>query len=171
MTQLEITILGIVREKPCHAYQIEKVIKERDLRQRMNIGFSTIYSILRKMEHGRLVESSFIPQENLPGRRVYGITAKGKILLIEEVKKALSRPKREPSFFETGLANSDCLSKSELREALSIYEAEIVRLIQIKVKEITGLSKKHVIERALHTRPLSLLQTERRWIKELMSLL
>lgn len=171
MTQLEMTLLGLIVGKPCHAYQIEKVIEQRGLRERLKIGFSTIYSTLKKMERVRWVESYFSPQDKLPGRRIYSITFKGRELLVDETKKALSQPRRESSFFETGMANAGCLSRSELKEALSIYDAEIWREIQAKRLEITNLGRKSVLERALLSRPLSLLQAEREWIKELMSLI
>jgi len=171
MTLLELTILGIVKEADCYAYNIEKIIKERRIRNRLNIGFSTIYSTLKKMEDRGFLESSFSPQENLPGRRVYSITAKGERAFSEEVKKALSQPQRAPSLFETGLDFGKFLDYNEMKEALSLYDAEICRLIQLKVRELTSFEDKDVLKRALITRPLALWQAERKWIRELMSLL
>ncbi len=171
MTLLELTVLGIIAEGACHAYNVEKIIKKRGTRNRLNIGFSTIYSTLKKMESRGLLESSFAPQENLPGRRVYSITAKGERVFSEELKKALSQPQRAPSLFETGLDFGKYLNHNELKEALSLYDAEISRLVQIKVREITNFDGNDALKRALLTRPLALLQAERKWIKELMSLL
>lgn len=171
MTLLELTILGIVKEGDCYAYFIEKIIKERRIRDRLNIGFSTIYSTLKKMEKRGLLESKYAPQEKLPGRRVYFITPKGKQVLYEELKKALSQPQREPSLFEIGLDFGKFLSHNDLKEALSLYDVEIGRLIQFKVREITGLDNKDALKRALLSRPLALWRAERKWIRELMSLL
>ncbi len=171
MTQLELTILGIIREKPCHAYHVEKVIVERGIRDRLNIGFSTIYSTLKKMEKTGLLGSQFKPQENLPGRRIYSITFKGTQLLNEEIVKALSQPQREPSLFETGISFGQFLGKSDLKEALSLYDSELGRMIQAKVKEITRFDNPDALERALLSRPLSLWQAERKWIRELLALL
>jgi len=171
MTLLELTILGIVTEGSCHAYNVDKVIKKRGIRERLDIGFSTIYSTLKKMENGSLLESEYALQEKLPGRRVYSITLKGKQVLCEELKKALSQPQRAPSLFEIGLDFGKFLSHSELKESLSLYDVEIGRLIQLKVREITGLDNKDALKRALLSRPLALWRAERKWIRELMSLL
>ncbi|HCK99025.1 MAG TPA: hypothetical protein DHW42_02805 [Candidatus Marinimicrobia bacterium] len=168
MTQLELTILGIVQEKPCHAYYVEKIIQEKGIRERLNIGFSTIYSTLKKMEKNGLLESRYKPQESLPGRRIYSVTYKGKQLLIEDLKKALSLPQREPSLFETGISFGAYLSKEELKEALSLYDSELGRLIQVKIHELTHFKSNGALDRALLTRPLSLLQAERKWVRELL---
>jgi len=171
MTRLELTILGIVREKPRHAYDVEKVIVEKGIRDRLNIGFSTIYSTLKKMEKNSWLESQYKPQERLPGRRVYTITYKGRQLLVEELRKALSLPKREQSLLEIGLSFGEYLSQEEMKEALSLYDSELSRLIQTKIGEITHLNNPSVIERALIMRTLSLWQAERKWIRELLALL
>jgi len=172
MTNLEINILGIVAEKPGHAYNIERIIKERGIRERTNIGFSTIYAVLNKMQKKGLVESSFEPQKRLPGRRIYSITPKGRQCFYGEIVKALSQPQHQPALFETGLTYSSILRKEDLREALSLYETEMGRLIQIKVHELTELQDlTDQVKRALLTRPLMFLQAERKWVRELMGLL
>jgi len=171
MTQLELTILGIIREKSCHAYNVEKIIEEKGIRDRLQIGFSTIYSTLKKMEKTGLLESHFKAQEHLPGRRVYSVTFKGRQLFSEEIKKALSQPQRENSLFETGLSFGEALDKKEMKEALSLYDSELSRMIQLKVKELTRVNNPSAIERAMLSRPLTLWQAERKWIRELLALL
>ena len=171
MTLLETTILGILVHQSCHAYQIEKRIRDRNIRERMQIGFSTIYSALKKLEKRAYVESNFIPQEGLPGRRVYTVTREGRAVLLERIKKALSQPQRETSSFEVGLAFGVLLDKDAMKEALSLYESELSRLIQTKVRELTHFRDPNPLERALLLRPLTLWQAERKWIRELLSLL
>jgi len=63
------------------------------------------------------------------------------------------------------------LEKVELKEALSLYESDLSRLIQAKVREVTHFRDPNPLERALLLRPLTLWQAERKWIRELMSLL
>jgi DNA-binding PadR family transcriptional regulator len=171
VTQLDITILGIIHAQPSHAYNVEKVIEDKGIRERLDIGFSTIYSTLKKMEKSGLLDSHYHPQENLPGRRIYTITPKGEKILLDEIKKALSQPQREPSLFETGLMFGTYLSKEEIKEVLSLYDSELGRLIQTKLREITSIKSTKSIERAMLSRPLSLWQAERKWIRELLNFL
>lgn len=78
MTNLELNILGIVSEGATHAYNIEKIIAERGIRERTNVGFSTIYAVLNKMQKIGLLMSNLEPQKGLPSRRIYSITPKGR---------------------------------------------------------------------------------------------
>ena len=163
--------MGIVANHSCHAYQIEKQIRDRNIRERLAIGFSTIYSSLKKLEKRGYLESHFVPQESLPGRRIYAVTETGRAALLQQIKKSLSQPQREPSSFEVGLAFGSLLEKDELKEALSLYESDLSRLIQAKVRELTHFRNPSPLERALLLRPLTLWQAERKWIRELMGLL
>ncbi len=171
MTLLEMTILGLIAENPGHAYQVEKIIEDRGIRRRMDIGFSTIYATLKKMEKKRFVESKFVSQEKLPGRRIYSITGKGQSIIKEELFKSISQPKNEATFFEVALAFSSSLTEAEIKEALSIYDGELSRLIQEKVKELTNMDTVDTLKQALKRRPLVLWQEERKWVRELIQYL
>lgn len=171
MTNLELTMLGILVEGPAHAYSIAKIVEERGIRDRTPIGFSTIYSALNKLQRAGYLQSNFEPQANLPGRRIYSLTERGRNIFHSEILKALSQPQRSPSLFETGLSFGQYLRKEQIKEALTIYEAELGRLIQAKVRELTTCDVNDQIRRALLTRPLTLWQAERKWIRELLNLL
>jgi DNA-binding PadR family transcriptional regulator len=55
MTKAELAILGLVAEKPRHGYEIEGVIEARGMRDWTEIGFSSIYYLLKKLEDKGLV--------------------------------------------------------------------------------------------------------------------
>ena len=50
MTNAELVILSLIAERPRHGYQIEQVIEEREMREWTELGFSSIYYILNKLE-------------------------------------------------------------------------------------------------------------------------
>ena len=50
-------ILGILAEGPQHGYHIEQIIKERDMRKWTDVGFSSIYYTLDKLEKKRLTNN------------------------------------------------------------------------------------------------------------------
>ena len=76
-------ILGLLAEDPegDHAYNINKKIDERGMRDWTNIGvdisLSTIYRILERLENNELVESFSEEVDNRP-RKVYKLTNLGK---------------------------------------------------------------------------------------------
>ncbi|MFA4907920.1 MAG: PadR family transcriptional regulator [archaeon] len=171
MTQVELTILGIMAEGENHAYNIEKIIEQRGLRKRLSIGFSTIYTALKKLEKEYLLESRFDTQQNLHGKRTFSVTSLGKRTFTQELMKALSVPKHAESAFEIALCFAHLFSRAELKESLSLYDAELSRQIQIKVRELTDCNLNETVKRGLLTRPLMLIQAERKWIREFMGLL
>nr|MBA3799931.1 PadR family transcriptional regulator [Geodermatophilaceae bacterium] len=43
LTPSELTVLGLIVERPRHGYDLEQVIEQRGIRQWTDIGFSSIY--------------------------------------------------------------------------------------------------------------------------------
>ena len=83
-------ILGILTEGPQHGYRIEQIINERGMRKWTELGFSSIYYILEKLEKKGLVASK--PSRGKE-KKEYQISQLG----LEELRKArlerLSQPK------------------------------------------------------------------------------
>ncbi|MFX0057915.1 MAG: PadR family transcriptional regulator [Candidatus Hodarchaeota archaeon] len=91
-----LVLLGLVNEKMheggCHAYDINKRIEERGMRDWTNIGadfsFSTIYRTLERLEDDKLVES-FEEEIDNRTRKVYKITEYGYGILKKKVYDVL----------------------------------------------------------------------------------
>ena len=78
MTEAELVVLSLVVEQPRHAYEIEQVIADRGMRDCTDIGFSSIYYVLRKLEKAGLVEGRADQTASRgPARVVYSPTAAG----------------------------------------------------------------------------------------------
>ena len=57
MTNAELAILSLIAEQPRHGYDIEQIIEARGMRDWTEIGFSSIYYLLNKLEKAGLIES------------------------------------------------------------------------------------------------------------------
>lgn len=108
-------ILGILAEKSCHGYQIEKLIEERGMRKWTDIGFSSIYYVLEKLEKKGLAKSQATKGKD---KKEYNITKLGSEVLIEKTRQRLIERQPANSHFMTALANSQNLSSKELLQAL-----------------------------------------------------
>jgi DNA-binding PadR family transcriptional regulator len=79
MTNAELAILSLIVEKPRHGYELEVVIEQRGMREWTEVGFSSIYYLLKKLEKEGLVVGRL---EQLPGRgparKVYQATPAGR---------------------------------------------------------------------------------------------
>ena len=77
MTNAELAILSLVAEKPRHGYEIEQVIEEREMRNWTEIGFSSIYYVLNKLEKEGLIEGAWSDAGQRGKRKRYALTADG----------------------------------------------------------------------------------------------
>jgi DNA-binding PadR family transcriptional regulator len=127
VTNAELAILSLVAERPRHGYEIEQVIEERGMREWTEIGFSSIYYLLKKLEREGLVEGALQEAERGPARKVYHTTPAGNQALGDGVRTALSQP--EPCYppLQLGLANLPGLSAVEAVAALQQYRDALVR--------------------------------------------
>ena len=122
MTNSELAILSLIAQEPCYGYQVEQIIEERAMRNWTEIGFSSIYYVLKKLEGHGWVESR-IEHDGGPGpaRRVYHITPAGREAWQEATLDALSHPRRCYTSFQLGLASLPGVSPDKALAALDQY--------------------------------------------------
>ena len=113
MNEREAAILGLLCEKLLYGYTIEKIIGERGMRHWTDIGFSSLYYVLKRLESRNLIVSSCRQQENKPSRKVYTITLEGEQQMSANVSSLLSQNQRIVSPFDLGVAHLQLLSTSE----------------------------------------------------------
>ncbi len=94
ISDLEAAILGLLYEEPQYGYQLEKIIEGWGMRNWTQIGFSSIYYVLKKLEKKELVESRLEKVEGKPSRKIYTITPSGKREMKEKVQDILSWNKK-----------------------------------------------------------------------------
>ena len=77
MTNAELAILSLIAQQPRHGYEIEQVIEARGMREWTEVGFSSIYYLLKKLEQKGYVKAQLIAADRGPARKVYSITPAG----------------------------------------------------------------------------------------------
>ena len=77
MTNAELAVLSLIVEGPQHGYAIEQLIEARGMREWTDVGFSSIYYLLKKLEKEGLVRGAIGPGERGLGRRVFHVTPEG----------------------------------------------------------------------------------------------
>jgi DNA-binding PadR family transcriptional regulator len=133
MTDAELAILSIVAEGPIYGYDIQTIIIQRGLRAWTNIGVSSMYYVLQKLERQGLVESKGSPRAEGPSRRQYRITPAGFGVLQTTVADLISTPREYANGFELGLANLHVLRPTQIRTAFIAYRQELFsRLAQAR---------------------------------------
>ena len=125
MTNAELAILSLIVEQPRHGYEIEQVIEARGMREWTEIGFSSIYYLLKKLEKEGLVEGQLEEAERGPARKVYHPTPAGFEALHAGVLEALSVPRQYHIPLQLGLANLPGIPQEDALTALRQYHAAL----------------------------------------------
>ena len=165
MTNAELAILSLIVEQPRHGYEIEQVIDERGMRDWTEVGFSSIYFLLKKLEKAGLILCHIEPAAGRgPARKVYYPTQAGLETLRGGVSEALSTPGTANSSLQLGLANLPSLQPGEVLEALRMRQAVLAsqkELIRTKWERQQPLP--YFVD-AMFDNSLTMIQAELDWI-------
>lgn len=125
MTNAELAILSLIAQQPRHGYEIEQVIEARGMREWTEVGFSSIYYLLKKLEQKGYVKAQLVAAERGPARKVYHITPAGEQAVDKGALEALSVPRRCYQQFLLGLAIMPRIKHEEALESLSEYRTAL----------------------------------------------
>jgi DNA-binding PadR family transcriptional regulator len=127
MTNAELAILGLVAEAPRHGYEMEQLIQQRGMRNWTEVGFSSIYYILDKLEKRGLIRSHSEPAAGRgPSRKVFAIQPEGQVAWRQATLDLLAGP-AQPSPFLLGLAGIPGIRPEEVVKALRQYRRTLIK--------------------------------------------
>ena len=163
LSPTETIILGIVAEQPTHGYDINKVLEIRNVRKWADIGFSSIYYVLDKLESKKLVTSDTSSGKE---QKKYSITNLGKSTLTGQSASFIANRYPAYTHLMTGLAASGSLRYDELlsnlKERLKLLQSDLVNL---KIAQERSGSVNNQA-RMLFELSIALLKAEISWIKK-----
>jgi DNA-binding PadR family transcriptional regulator len=116
LTDSELLVLGLVAEMPRHGYELEQVIEERSMREWTQIGFSSIYYVLGKLEQRDLIKAE-IPA-TAKARKSYALTTKGEETLIDQTLATLKTVHPTYPSLLLGMIHWSVLTRDQALDAL-----------------------------------------------------
>jgi len=163
LTPAELTVLGLIIERPQHGYDLEQVIEQRGIRQWTDIGFSSIYYLLAKLEKRGLAHVPDAPVA-AKSRRVFHATADGRqaagrgaLALVRELRPV-------PHTLLVGIANLPLLTEREYAGALRARLAQV----EARIAAVRGAEQAQApsarAAREVFSYSLCLLEAERSWL-------
>jgi DNA-binding PadR family transcriptional regulator len=164
-TNAELAILSLVSERPRHGYEIEQVIEERGMREWTEIGFSSIYYLLKKLEQQGLVEGQLEEAERGPARKVFHITQAGIEARHTALIEALSVPWQSSPPLLLGIGNLPAVSPAEVIAALQQYRDTLAtRLARVQDRWESQRPLPYFVD-ALFDYTITLAQAEMEWVE------
>ncbi|MGW5754152.1 PadR family transcriptional regulator [Nocardia rhamnosiphila] len=165
LTPSELVVLGLIIESPQHGYDLEQVIERRGIRQWTEIGFSSIYYLLTKLEKRGFVHAPEAPAA-AKGRRVFHATAVGREVAARTALALVAEPHPVPNPFLVGVSNLPLLAEPEYTRAL----AERFGQVQARIAAIEAAAAAQtplaLPAREVFSFSLSLLEAERSWLAQ-----
>ena len=122
MTNAELAILSLIAEGPRYGYEIEQTIEERGMRDWTEVGFSSIYYLLNRLEKAGFARSKMQRSGGRgPSRKVYEITPKGRNAQIKATIEVFSVARHSYTSILLGVANLPMISRGKAIEVLNNY--------------------------------------------------
>ena len=169
MTNAELAVLSLLSEEPGHGYELEAKIEARGMRDWTEIGFSSIYAILKKLEKAGWVEAEQARSvgQGAP-RKVFRITAAGRQAQLSAVLEALTTPGRPNASLLLGLSNLPILPRDQALEALGQYRAALEERIQQLLTRADAQQPLPDFVAAMFDYSTTMIATELAWLNEYM---
>jgi DNA-binding PadR family transcriptional regulator len=165
LTPAELTLLGLLVERPRHGYQLEEVIAERGIREWTEIGFSSIYYLIGKLrDRGLVAEVDGAARRQAKARKVFTATPAGRAACADAAAAAVADlvPVFPPVL--VGIANQPVIPPARLRAALADRAAALTDRIAT-VRAAAGAHREAPpFVRALFDYSLALLTAEQAWL-------
>ncbi|MFX1318157.1 MAG: PadR family transcriptional regulator [Promethearchaeota archaeon] len=137
LTQSEIAILSLLSEGEQHGYGLNEAIEQRGFRNWTNIGFSSIYWILNRMEKAKLITSRKDPSKKGPERKLYRLAQKGQSALLDSIRGSISIPEHIRTQVDLGAAYVELLPREEAIRCFETYR----KTMQERINGIAAVRK------------------------------
>jgi DNA-binding PadR family transcriptional regulator len=165
-----LTILGLLRQRDLHGYEIKQVIEEH-MGDWTSIAFGSIYFALAKLAKEGLVRKVSVGKSgNRPSRTVYGITARGRVQFRRLLESLWRSPERQFFAFDLALFFRSELPPQKIRRYLEQRIAHAQQALQhLRRHKTEGMTDPQIprIARAIFDHTLAHLEAEMRWLETL----
>lgn len=127
---MALAVMAHLFERPMHAYEIAMTMRERGLDHTIKLNFGTLYHTVDfLLRAGQIAAQETEREGRRPERTVYALTPSGREHYLGWLRTLISRPAKEYSRFEAGLAFIWQLPADEatalLRERIAALESEV----------------------------------------------
>ncbi|GHO80977.1 hypothetical protein KSD_87480 [Ktedonobacter sp. SOSP1-85] len=173
ISNVEFMLLQMIEEcRQASGYDIKKLVDQRGYREWTNIGTTSIYAGLKKLsDKGWIVtEESDEKSGKGPMPNRFALTEAGIAKLKQEILDSLSSARERDSRFDLGLAALPFVGKDEAVEALR-NRLDFLRETSKKIEqkyESQGGVRLPLNVRALFLHPISLIESERAFVANLI---
>ena len=168
LTISEFVILGLLTEGDRHAYELDRVIEEREIRSWAGVSFPSLYRVARGLEGRGLVSSTDEVLPGRPKRRLLSVTGTGLRAVQARVTETLTSVPLDKSLISLAMMFAAASDPKDLRDALY----NMIQTIEQRLRA-AATKRAEVAERwpdprvdAIFAYDIAILEAERSWARE-----
>ncbi len=124
---LGLAVLSYLTERPLHAYELNRLLKDRDAARTFKLSYGALYGVVRQLAGAGLIQASGTGQRGrLPQHTVYELTDAGRAEMRAWLAELLSQPRHEYPAFAAALSLVVVLPPDKVTGLLRTRLARIV---------------------------------------------
>jgi DNA-binding PadR family transcriptional regulator len=167
----ELAVLALLREKPMHPYEIQRLLKSRHKDDVLVLKRGSLYHAIRRLVDAALIEALATTREGLrPERTTYAITTAGEQALTEWLKRRIAVPVHEQSHFMGSISFLYLIDPEEaaagLERRLRQLQQEIARFDVTIATVGPRIGRIHILE-SEYARAMR--AAEAKWTREVLT--
>ena len=102
MATIDLVVLGMVKQQPLSAYDIQKLVEYRNISRWVKISTPSIYKKVIQLENKGLIKSTLVKEGNKAEKAIYDLTEAGQTefqRLMQEISQQPSPPRATASAY------------------------------------------------------------------------
>ena len=170
MATIDLIVLGMVKQQPLSAYDIQKLVEYRNISKWVKISTPSIYKKVIQLEEKGYLKGTVMKTGTMSEKVVYTLTEEGEEAFQELMRKIASQPIRFFLDFNAVIVNLDGLSLEKQRVCLASIEENIKTLkgyLEENLREKENLPEIPETGMAVLQQQLILAQAIETWIESL----
>ncbi len=167
LTDAELTLMGLLAERPRHGYDLDRVIAQRGMREWTSIGFSSIYYLLDKLERRGLIAR--VAPKGTPRRAIYALTTSGRRRFAAESLAALTTVTPPRPRVLVGIAGQGDLAAPKVRARLEERRRRLRDDLAMLRRTARGQEPLPPQGRALFAYGEAMIRADLRWTERLLA--
>lgn len=134
MATIDLIVLGILKQKPLSAYDIQKLVEYRNISKWVKISTPSIYKKVIQLEEKGYIKSSIVKEGKMAEKAVYALTAAGEKEFERLMLEISAMPIRIFLDFNAVIVNLTSLTPEMQKTCLDSIE-ENVKILKAYLQE------------------------------------
>jgi PadR family transcriptional regulator, regulatory protein AphA len=167
---MELALLGFLRHKPLHGYQIyQQLGRPDDLGLVWRLKQAQLYALLGKLEEAGLIASSLEQKGGRPARHVFHLTPAGEKVFEDWLGSAVATPRQMRQEFQAKLYFARLEGTQETRRLLTLQQATCRHWLENQQKRVQGEAESSSFRRILDEYRLGQMQATLTWLEAILA--